>query len=92
MDEHGLEHLELEFLMDWFLDPGRRAARAPRRTTQAMLFDAAAALAPHHIKVGNIPGTPCELSQLTERYGELCAEAARAPRREGSSTSSCRST
>ena len=75
MDEHGLEHLELEFLMFWFLDPGDEQ-RAGEEETKSMLFDAAAALGAHHIKVGNIPGTPCELSQVTERYGELCAEAA----------------
>jgi len=75
MDEHGLEHLELEFLMNWFLDPDdeRRVAEEEART---MLHDAAAALGAHHIKVGNIPGTPCDLEQLTERYAELCAEAA----------------
>ena len=75
MDEHGLEHLELEFLMFWFLDPGDEQ-RAGEEETKSMLFDAAAALGAHHIKVGNIPGTPCELPQVTERYGELCAEAA----------------
>jgi len=36
----------------------------------------AAALPAHHVKVGNIPGTPCDLARLTEAYGELCADAA----------------
>jgi len=74
-DAAGLTHLELEFLMDWFLDPGderRKAADEQRR----LLFDAAAVLEPHHIKVGNIPGTECPLEQLTERFAELCADAA----------------
>jgi sugar phosphate isomerase/epimerase len=74
-DSNGLEHLELEFLMEWFLDPGddrRRASDITRR----LLFDAAAAFDAHHIKVGNIPGTPAELSQLTESFAELCAQAA----------------
>ena len=31
----------------------------------------------HHIKVGNIVGTECELDTIVERYGELCADAAR---------------
>ena len=75
MDEHGLEHLELEFLMNWFLDPDDER-RVEEEATKTMLFDAAAALRAHHVKVGNIPGTPCDLSQVTERYGELCAEAA----------------
>jgi sugar phosphate isomerase/epimerase len=75
LDDHGLEHLELECLLDWFLDPtdeSRRAADATRK----LLFEAAAVLEPHHIKVANIFSRPCDLSLLTERYGELCAEAA----------------
>ena len=75
LDDNGLEYLELEFLMDWFLDPGDERRQASDRA-RAQLFEAAAALDAHHVKVGNIPGTPCELSQLTERYGELCADAA----------------
>ena len=75
LDDHGLEHLELECLLDWFLDPSdenRRAADA----TRELLFEAAAVLEPHHIKVANIFSRPCDLSVLTERYAELCAEAA----------------
>jgi sugar phosphate isomerase/epimerase len=74
-DAAGLTHLELEFLMDWFLDAGderRRASDAQRR----LLFDAAATLDAHHIKVGNIPGVECPLEQVTERFAELCADAA----------------
>jgi sugar phosphate isomerase/epimerase len=74
-DDNGLHHLELEFIMDWFVDPGdeRRTASDAMRE---LLFTAAAALDAHHIKVGNIPGTPCGLSQLSERFAELCADAA----------------
>jgi sugar phosphate isomerase/epimerase len=74
-DDNGLRYLELEFLMDWFLDPGderREASDAVRD----LLFRAAGELGAHHIKVGNIPGTPCEIPQLTERFAELCARAA----------------
>jgi len=74
-DEYGLTRLELEFLMDWFLDPGEEARRESDRV-RALLWEAAAALGAHHVKVGNIPGTPCGLDELTERYGELCADAA----------------
>jgi len=74
-DDAGLRHLELEFLMDWFVDPGdeRRAASDQQRR---LLFDAAAVLEPHHIKIGNIPATPAPLEQVTERFAELCADAA----------------
>ena len=75
-DDNGLRNLELEFIMDWFLDPGDER-RAASDKVRELLFRAAAELDPHHIKVGNIPGTPCELPQLTERFAELCADAAK---------------
>jgi sugar phosphate isomerase/epimerase len=75
MDDNGLTKLELEFLMDWFFDPGDERRLASDRTRD-LLFDAAAALDAHHIKVGNIPGHPAPLSQLCERFGELCDAAA----------------
>jgi sugar phosphate isomerase/epimerase len=75
LDEYGLRHLELEFLWEWFLDPSdeRRRESDARR---AVLWEAAAALPTHHVKVGNIPGTPCELGRLIEAYAALCADAA----------------
>jgi sugar phosphate isomerase/epimerase len=75
-DEFGLDQLELEFLGDWFLDPSdeRRKTADERR---ALLFGAAAELPAHHIKVGNIMGTECELPRIVEAFGELCADAAR---------------
>ena len=73
--DNGLTRLELEFLMDWFLDPGDERRRASDKTRD-LLLDAASALGAHHVKVGNIPGTPASLSQLTERFGELCDIAA----------------
>jgi sugar phosphate isomerase/epimerase len=75
LDDHGLEHLELECLLDWFLDPTDQRRRAADATRE-VLFEAAAVLDPHHIKVANIFSRLCELPLLTERYGELCAEAA----------------
>jgi sugar phosphate isomerase/epimerase len=77
LDDHGLARLELEFLMDWFLDPDDDRRRESDRNRR-LLFDAAAALGAHHIKVGNIPGTPCPIDLVTERFAELCAEAAQA--------------
>jgi sugar phosphate isomerase/epimerase len=74
-DDAGLRYLELEFLMDWFLDRDDERRRESDRT-RGLLLDAAAALGAHHVKVGNIPGVPAELPRLAERFGELCAEAA----------------
>jgi sugar phosphate isomerase/epimerase len=74
-DDAGLKHIELEFLMDWFVDEGEEG-RAESDRMRKLLFDAAAELDAHHIKVGNIPGTPCEIPKLTERFADLCADAA----------------
>ena len=49
--------------MDWFFDPGDERRQASDRTRD-LLFDAAAALDAHHIKVGNIPGHPASSAQL----------------------------
>ena len=75
LDDHGLTYLELEFLMDWFLDSDDERRTASDRWRN-LLFEAAATLGAHHVKVGNIPGTPCPLPVLTERFAELCADGA----------------
>jgi sugar phosphate isomerase/epimerase len=75
LDEHGLRHLELEFIWDWFLPPDDERRQASDRT-RALLWRAAAVLGAHHVKVGNIPGVQWDLAEVTERYAELCADAA----------------
>jgi sugar phosphate isomerase/epimerase len=75
VDEFGLRQLELEFLWEWFIDEGDER-RTQSDELRARLWAAAAALPAHHVKVGNIPGTPCEVGRLTEAYAELCADAA----------------
>jgi sugar phosphate isomerase/epimerase len=74
-DSSGLRYLELEFLQDWFLDEDDERRRRSDETRR-LLWEAAAVLGAHHVKVGNIPGTPCPLAQVTERFAELCADAA----------------
>ena len=75
-DDNGLRHLEVECLLDWFLEPGDELRRASDRT-RTLLFEAAGVLGAHHVKVANIFGREASLAQLTERFGELCADAAR---------------
>jgi sugar phosphate isomerase/epimerase len=75
MADHGIDLLELEFLMEWFLDPSDER-RIESDRTRRLLWEAAAALPAHHVKVGNIPGTACEIPRLTERFAELCEDAA----------------
>lgn len=74
LDDHDLPHLELEFLMDWFVAPGDPRRIASDRTRE-LLLDAAGALGAHHVKVGNIPGTPCDRELLVQEYAALCADA-----------------
>ena len=74
-DDNGLRYVELEFLGDWFLDPDDER-RGASDQTRALLFEAAGALDAHHVKVANIFGREASLAQLTERFGELCADAA----------------
>jgi sugar phosphate isomerase/epimerase len=75
LDDAGMVHVELEFLSDWFLDPGsdeRLRSDQLRRT----LLDAAEVLGASHVKVGNFAGREVPLDLLTERFADLCAEAA----------------
>jgi sugar phosphate isomerase/epimerase len=74
-DDAGLRHLEVEFLADFFAEPGSPERDASDRLRR-QLFETAAAFDAHHIKVGNIPGTPCEPARLTEEFAELCEDAA----------------
>jgi len=75
-DDAGLRYLQVEFLWDFFVPRGE-PSRAESDTRRRMLFETAAAFDADHIKVGNIPGTPCELEALTEAFAELCEDAAR---------------
>jgi sugar phosphate isomerase/epimerase len=74
-DDAGLEYLQVEFLADFFVDKGE-PARVESDERRKLLFDTAAAFDAHHIKVGNIPGTPCERGKLSESFAELCQDAA----------------
>jgi sugar phosphate isomerase/epimerase len=74
-DDAGLRYLEVEFLADFFAEPGSPEREASDRLRR-QLFETAAAFDAHHIKVGNIPGTPCEPARLTEEFAELCEDAA----------------
>jgi sugar phosphate isomerase/epimerase len=74
-DDAGLKYLEVEFLADFFAPVGTNE-RADSDKLRRLLFETAATFDAHHIKVGNIPGTPCELDVLTEAFAGLCDDAA----------------
>ncbi len=75
IDDGGISHVELEFLWDWFLDPGTEERRRSDQRRRALL-DAAGVLGARHVKVGNFTGRQVPVGLLTERFAELCVEAA----------------
>ncbi|HEY1511403.1 MAG TPA: sugar phosphate isomerase/epimerase [Solirubrobacteraceae bacterium] len=74
-DGAGLSYLQVEFLADFFVAPGD-PLRDDSDKRRKLLFETAAAFDAHHIKIGNIPGTPCELDALIESFAQLCQDAA----------------
>jgi sugar phosphate isomerase/epimerase len=72
LDDHGIRHIELEFLTDWFVDGEKRRASD---LTRRMLLESAAALGARHIKVGDFFKTPAPMDKLIEEFAALCAEA-----------------
>jgi len=73
LDANGIQHVEIEFLADWFLDPGER--RTESDATRQLLFEAAAALGARHIKVGDFFRTQVAMPKLIEEFARLCKEA-----------------
>ncbi|QRK07206.1 sugar phosphate isomerase/epimerase [Archangium violaceum] len=73
LDDHGIVHVELEFLTDWFVDGERRVASDQ---TRRMLLTAAQALGARHLKVGDFLRTPCPMPGLIESFAGLCEDAA----------------
>jgi sugar phosphate isomerase/epimerase len=74
-DDAGLKYLQVEFLADFFT-PAGTPLRQESDARRKLLFETASTFDAHHIKIGNIPGTPCELDQLIESFAELCQDAA----------------
>lgn len=75
LDDNGMKYVEIEFLADFFLDPGERRTASDK--TRKLLFDACEGLAGRHIKVGDFFRTPCPLPKLIDEFGQLCREAAK---------------
>jgi sugar phosphate isomerase/epimerase len=75
LDANGMKYIEIEFLADFFLDPGERRTASDQR--RKLLFDACEALGGRHIKVGDFFKTPCPMPRLIDEFGKLCQEAAK---------------
>ncbi|RQG94866.1 sugar phosphate isomerase/epimerase family protein [Natrarchaeobius chitinivorans] len=74
LTENGIEHVELEFIDDWFLESDDDRREESDRI-RSMLLEAAEALDARHVKVGNIPRTSRPLDQVEEAFVDLCADA-----------------
>lgn len=73
LNDNGIRHLELEFLMDWFLEgEKKRESDVAKR----FLLDAAEALGARHVKVGEFVRSNCPMPQMTEAFAVLCKDAA----------------
>ena len=74
LDDHGLKHIEIEFLADWFLPPGERRAASDER--RKFLFNVCEGLGARHLKVGDFFKSDCAMPRLIDEFGNLCREAA----------------
>jgi sugar phosphate isomerase/epimerase len=72
-DENGIQHVELEFLTDWFLD-GERKKKSDLQKHK--LLKAAEVLGARHVKVGDFLQESCPMPRLIEAFQALCADAA----------------
>lgn len=72
LDDNGMKYLELEFLLDWFVDGGRKAESDGRKRR---LLEAAEGLRAKHIKIGDFYNTPYSMPRLVEAFAALCQEA-----------------
>jgi sugar phosphate isomerase/epimerase len=70
---NGMKYIEIEFLADWFLEPGERRTAADER--KKLLFEATEQLGGRHIKVGDFFKTACPMPRLIDEFAQLCAEA-----------------
>ncbi|MGO9993902.1 MAG: sugar phosphate isomerase/epimerase family protein [Steroidobacteraceae bacterium] len=73
LDDHGIKHIELEFLSDWWLEDGER--RAASDVVKRKLLEAARVLGARHVKVGDLFNSAVELPELVEGFAALCSEA-----------------
>jgi sugar phosphate isomerase/epimerase len=72
-DDNGIKHVELEFLLDWFLEGD---AKKKSDTQKQMLLTAAEAFGAHHVKVGDFSNTQIPMPRLIDAFASLCEEAA----------------
>src|ERR1700674_486157 len=73
LDDNGMNHIELEFLSDWFLT-GEKKKQSD--IVKNELLTAASVLGARHIKVGDFLHTDTPMPQVIESFAALCKDAA----------------
>jgi sugar phosphate isomerase/epimerase len=73
LNDNGIQHVELEFLTDWFLEDERKKQSDERKK---MLLTAAEVLQARHVKVGDFFKEKTPMPRLMEAFSTLCVEAA----------------
>ena len=73
LDDNGIEHIELEFIMEWFTDGERRQEADKVRN---LLLSTAEGIGARHIKIGDLSGDTAPMDRLIEEYAQLCDEGA----------------
>jgi len=73
LDDNGIKHVEVEFLLDWYLD-GEDKRRSDEQKRK--LLTAAQALRARSLKVGDFQRRPVPMPKLIERFAQLCKEGA----------------
>ena len=73
LNDNGIVHIEVEWLLDWFCTGPRRDAS---NKTRALLLDAAEALGARHIKIGDLGNDCADIPKMTDEFAFLCRQAA----------------
>jgi sugar phosphate isomerase/epimerase len=73
LDDNGIRHVEVEWLLAWYRKDGRRTDSDRMR---ALLLDAAEALGARHVKIADLGNDGVELDAMTEEFARLCGQAA----------------
>jgi len=73
LDDNGIRHIEVEWLLDWYCTDARKAASD---ATRVLLLEAAEVLRARHIKIGDLGNDCADVPQMTDAFGPLCRQAA----------------
>ena len=75
LDDNGIEHIELEFLFDWFHPEGSER-KVKSDEEKAKLLGAAEALGARHLKVGDFFNQQVAMDTVVQSFAALCRDAA----------------